>query len=278
MDIEQQRTAGVSGIGDMRFAAGELPREPTVDGAEKPTRRAPRAGERRAHGPATRRAWCRKNKDRESGRCGCTISGSWPAACKRAQSSAVRLSCQTMATRTGSPVLAIPKQVALALIGDADGSARLQAAGHEPEIVQRTGLILDPYFSGTSSPGCWTMCPAFASARERASWLSAPSTVGSRGSSPAANRISPMPLTPAVRCCSISIATIGTRYYSEYCVCPAPAAASDRFEQYWLMANIQGHKIPLTGIAGDQQAAALRSKPASSPAWRRIPTAPVVFC
>ncbi|MBP6514879.1 MAG: glycerol kinase, partial [Steroidobacteraceae bacterium] len=31
----------------------------------------------------------------------------------------------------------------------AEACDRLRAAGHEPEVMRRTGLVLDPYFSGT---------------------------------------------------------------------------------------------------------------------------------
>ena len=37
---------------------------------------------------------------------------------------------------------------------------RLRAAGLEPMVREKTGLLLDPYFSATSSPGCSTRCRA----------------------------------------------------------------------------------------------------------------------
>src|SRR5204863_7887799 len=47
----------------------------------------------------------------------------------------------------------------------ADECTRLQAAGHEPEITQRTGLLLDAYFSGTKLAWLLDNVPG---ARERA--------------------------------------------------------------------------------------------------------------
>ena len=103
-DVEQQRAARVDGVGDVLRAARELPREPAVDRAE---------GEFAAFGPrraararcrAARRAWCRRNTDRAAGPCAALTSGSWPSALRRAQASAVRRSCQTIAGATGRPV------------------------------------------------------------------------------------------------------------------------------------------------------------------------------
>ena len=47
----------------------------------------------------------------------------------------------------------------------ADACAALRGAGHEPEVMRRTGLLLDPYFSGTKLAWLLDHIPA---ARERA--------------------------------------------------------------------------------------------------------------
>ena len=57
--------------------------------------------------------------------------------------------------------------------------AELRAAGHEAMITERTGLLLDPYFSGTKLK--WLLDAARGRARAgaaRASSCSAPSTAG----------------------------------------------------------------------------------------------------
>ena len=55
------------------------------------------------------------------------------------------------------------------------------AAGHEPLITERTGLLLDPYFSATKI--AWLLDNMTARGRRprRASWRSAPSIAGCSG-------------------------------------------------------------------------------------------------
>ena len=55
--------------------------------------------------------------------------------------------------------------------------AELKAAGHEPALRARTGLVLDPYFSATKIRWLLDNVAGRARARRgRASWRSAPST------------------------------------------------------------------------------------------------------
>jgi glycerol kinase len=54
----------------------------------------------------------------------------------------------------------------------------LRQAGAEPEIAARTGLLVDPYFSGTKLAWLLDEVPERATARSAASWPSAPSTAG----------------------------------------------------------------------------------------------------
>ena len=46
----------------------------------------------------------------------------------------------------------------------ADVCAKLKNEGHEPAISAKTGLIIDPYFSGTKVAGSSTTCRARANA------------------------------------------------------------------------------------------------------------------
>jgi glycerol kinase len=48
-----------------------------------------------------------------------------------------------------------------------------KADGHEAALGERTGLLLDPYFSAPRSPGCSTMCPGARGGRSAASSPSA---------------------------------------------------------------------------------------------------------
>ena len=64
--------------------------------------------------------------------------------------------------------------------------AELRAAGHEDAVRATTGLVLDPYFSGTQGRrGSSTTCAARGRAPRRASWRSGRSTASSSGGSPA---------------------------------------------------------------------------------------------
>ena len=65
----------------------------------------------------------------------------------------------------------------------ADVCARLKAEGLEPEVARRTGLLLDPYFSGTKLAWLLENVPGAArSAPKPANSRSARSTAGSPGS------------------------------------------------------------------------------------------------
>lgn len=60
---------------------------------------------------------------------------------------------------------------------------QLQADGLEPEVARRTGLLLDPYFSGTKLAWLLDHVPGRVSARKAARLPSARSTAGWCGSS-----------------------------------------------------------------------------------------------
>ena len=63
----------------------------------------------------------------------------------------------------------------------ADICAALKRDGDEPMVTERTGLLLDPYFSGTKIGWILDQVPALASARRAASSPSAPSIASCSG-------------------------------------------------------------------------------------------------
>ena len=93
----------------------------------------------------------------------------------------------------------------------ADVCARLKAEGCEPIISKKTGLIIDPYFSGTKVAWILDHVPG---ARKRARGRRAPvrhrRLLSACGGSPAARCMRPTPPTPRARCCSTSTRASGT--------------------------------------------------------------------
>ena len=103
-EVEQQGARGVGHVGGMHAAAGELPEQPGVDRAEgqfAALRPPPRAGHV-VEEPREFRA--RKIGIEHAGRSGGETAARGPRALSRAQASAVRRSCQTMARARGRPV------------------------------------------------------------------------------------------------------------------------------------------------------------------------------
>ena len=140
----------------------------------------------------------------------------------------------------------------------ADTCAALREAGHEPMITDRTGLLLDPYFSGTKVKWLLDHIPG---ARERAargeiafgtvdSWLIWNLTGGAVHATDATN---------AARTLLYNIATnewdaeicglldIPMQILPEVRDCAAPFGMT--------RADLFGREIPILGVAGDQQAA-----------------------
>ena len=141
----------------------------------------------------------------------------------------------------------------------ADRCARLKAEGREPEVVAMTGLRLDPYFSGTKLG--WLL-DNVAGARRRAeagelafgtidSWLIHKLTRGAAHVTDPSNasRTLLLDLRTArwseamLRLLGIPAACLPALVASSI----APAAAP--------VAELDGCRVPITGIAGDQQAA-----------------------
>ena len=140
----------------------------------------------------------------------------------------------------------------------ADLCTRLRAEGHEPEISRRTGLLFDPYFSGTKL--AWLL-DNDRSLRRRAergelafgtvdSWLAWNLSRGSQH------------LTDATNASRTLLLDISSGEWDEFAlellgiprpllprVVPSSLAHGEAF------AVLGGREIPLGGIAGDQQAA-----------------------
>lgn len=140
----------------------------------------------------------------------------------------------------------------------ADACAKLRAAGHEEMIRARTGLLLDPYFSGTKL--AWIL-DNVADARARAeagellfgtvdSWLIWKLTGGARHVTDATN---------AARTLLYNI--VEGQWDAEICallgvpmaMLPEVRDCADDFG----MATLDGAQVPILGVAGDQQAATI---------------------
>lgn len=140
----------------------------------------------------------------------------------------------------------------------ADLCEALKAEGHEPMIAARTGLLLDPYFSGTKLK--WLL-DNVAGARARAeagelafgtvdSWLIWNLTGG---------RVHATDATNAARTLLYNIAE--NRWDAEICalldipmaLLPEVRDCADDFGM--TRADLFGREIPILGVAGDQQAA-----------------------
>jgi len=140
----------------------------------------------------------------------------------------------------------------------ADACARLKADGHEPEVARRTGLLIDPYFSGTKL--AWLL-DADQSLRARAergelafgtvdSWLVYKLSGGS------------LHLTDATNASRTLLLDIGTGDWDEHMLellrvprAVLPRVVASSLSHGEAFAVLDGREIPIGGIAGDQQAA-----------------------
>ena len=148
----------------------------------------------------------------------------------------------------------------------------LREAGHEPLVRERTGLVLDPYFSGhqdrVADPP-WRRRPG---RRLR----SARSTPGWSSSSPAATP--PTTRTLRARCCSTPARWRGTPSCASCSACrssrcPRPARARTSTARRASSAAACRSR----GSPGDQQAA-LYGQACHTPGSARTPTAPAASC
>ncbi len=156
----------------MRLAAGQLPQQPAVDGAEGKFTRARRARARRRHDRAARRSWSRRNKDRAAGRyarASQSLRSWW-----RRQKSLVRRSCHTMAWWMGS--LVARSQITVVsrwLVMPVAATSR--AVSPACCSTSRTQAMVSSQMrraSCSTQPGCGKYCGSSrcASARRRPRW------------------------------------------------------------------------------------------------------------
>ena len=141
----------------------------------------------------------------------------------------------------------------------ADACARLKAAGHEPAVARRTGLKLDPYFSGTKLAWLLEQLPG---ARARAargellfgtidSWLIYKLTRGAAHLTDVSNASRTLLLDLASASWSpemLELLGVPAACLPEVVASSLPAATAP-------VAELDGRRIPICGIAGDQQAA-----------------------
>ena len=136
---------------------------------------------------------------------------------------------------------------------------RFRAAGHEPEISRRTGLVLDPYFSGTKLAWLLDNVPGARARAERGelafgtvdSWLAWQLSGGK------------VHVTDATNASRTLLFNLHTRDWDPALLgmfgvpraCLPQVLPSQLGPQTSFGALIDGHELPVTGIAGDQQAA-----------------------
>lgn len=137
--------------------------------------------------------------------------------------------------------------------------AALREQGHEPMVQQRTGLLLDPYFSATKMRWMLDKVPAIKSAAQSKtlafgtveSWLVFKMTGGAHISD-ASN---------ASRTCLLPLAHAG--WDSDLCAMfgvpedALPEVVDNLGEIAPTTPEILGREIPIAGLAGDQQAATI---------------------
>jgi glycerol kinase len=141
----------------------------------------------------------------------------------------------------------------------ADLCEKLKAAGHEPDISHRTGLVLDPYFAGTKLAWLLDSVPDARTRAERGelafgtidSWLIWRLTGG-------AHHVTDV--TNASRTLLFNLHTLewDNALLAALDVpraCLPEIVPSQLSSHQALIAEIDGHRIPIMGIAGDQQAA-----------------------
>lgn len=139
----------------------------------------------------------------------------------------------------------------------ADHCQTLRAAGHEPEVTRRTGLLLDPYFSGTKLAWLLENVPGARARAERGelcfgtvdSWLTFKLTGGRHH------------VTDVTNASRTMLLDLGKGQWDpwildllgipERCL---PKVLPSSFEAD-IRVRLGADEVPLTGIAGDQQSA-----------------------
>jgi glycerol kinase len=140
----------------------------------------------------------------------------------------------------------------------ADYCARLKADGHEAGIARRTGLLLDPYFSGTKLSWLLDSDPSLRARAERGelafgtidSWLAWKLSNGAQH------------ITDVSNASRTLLLNLATGEWDDYALelLRIPRAVLPRVVPSMLgrgeaIARLGGREVPLGGIAGDQQAA-----------------------
>jgi glycerol kinase len=140
----------------------------------------------------------------------------------------------------------------------ADLCERLKAEGHEPEVARRTGLLLDPYFSGTKLAWLLDADPALRARAESGelafgtidSWLAWKLSHGAQH------------LTDASNASRTLLLNIETGDWDDAMLAllripraVLPQVVPSRLARGEAFALVGGREVPLGGIAGDQQAA-----------------------
>jgi glycerol kinase len=141
----------------------------------------------------------------------------------------------------------------------AEHCARLKASGHEPEITKRTGLLLDPYFSGTKLAWLLDNVPGARVRAERGelafgtvdSWLAWHLTGGAQHVTDATNASRTLLFNLHTGDWDpVLLAMFGVPRSCLPKVLPSQSPAGSA-----LGVRIGDREVPLAGIAGDQQAA-----------------------
>ncbi len=140
----------------------------------------------------------------------------------------------------------------------ADKCARLRAAGHEPEIARRTGLLFDPYFSGTKLAWLLERDPDLRRRAEHGelafgtidSWLAWKLSGGTQH------------ITDATNASRTLLLNLESGEWDEYALglLDIPRAVLPRILPSSIPGNqavaiVGDREVPLAGIAGDQHAA-----------------------
>ena len=135
----------------------------------------------------------------------------------------------------------------------ADDCQRLREAGHEEQVQARTGLLLDPYFSGSKIGWALREWPELAEAGDRLavgtidSWLLWKLTGAHLTDATNASRTALMSLQGGWDDELLDLFGVPRAILPAIVDCAGPMGATTLF----------GGSIPITGMAGDQQAAAI---------------------
>jgi glycerol kinase len=136
---------------------------------------------------------------------------------------------------------------------------KLRADGHEPEISRRTGLVLDPYFAGTKLAWLLDSVPGARTRAERGelafgtidSWLIWRLTGGAHHVTDATNASRTLLFNlHTMQWDAALLAALDVPF-----ACLPAVVQSQLSSQQGITAELDGHTIPIAGIAGDQQAA-----------------------